>query len=345
MKYFIYLLPVLCTCFLSSCATQKKPPADLKKIYGVAAKNHSIHRNPVIIIPGILGSELYDTQTKGVLWGVYDNNYEGLKSPESIRSIALPMKQGAPLRSLKDSVIATKTLDKLRFRIAGIPITPHAYAAILKTLGVGGYLDEDVHSARDLDYGKNHFTCFQFSYDWRLSNADNAARLDAFISDKKKYVRAQYKKNYGIDKKDIKFDIIAHSMGGLMARYYLRYGKQSLPQDGSLPKLTWAGAKNVEKVVLVGTPNSGSVLAFAEAVQGKDFSPKWARVIPNNYIPKFPATVIGTYPSIFELMPRTRHRPLVDTHGKTLDFYDINLWKKYEWGFYDKKNVESQKLP
>ncbi len=43
-------------------------------------------------------------------------------------------------------------------------------------------------------------------------------------------------------------------MGGLVLRYYLRYGAQPLPEDGSIPRLTWAGAANVANAILVATP-------------------------------------------------------------------------------------------
>jgi triacylglycerol esterase/lipase EstA (alpha/beta hydrolase family) len=57
---------------------------------------------------------------------------------------------------------------------------------------------------------------------------------------------------FGIKDHDVKFDIVAHSMGGLVARYYLRYGTQDLPPDGSLPELTWAGAQYVDNLIMVG---------------------------------------------------------------------------------------------
>lgn len=45
-------------------------------------------------------------------------------------------------------------------------------------------------------------------------------------------------------------------MGGLIARYYLRYGTENLNENGSLPQLSWAGSKLVEHLVVIGTPNA-----------------------------------------------------------------------------------------
>jgi hypothetical protein len=41
-------------------------------------------------------------------------------------------------------------------------------------------------------------------------------------------------------------------MGGLLTRYYLRYGDTPLPADGTVPEPTWTGASNIEPAV-VGT--------------------------------------------------------------------------------------------
>ena len=73
-----------------------------------------------------------------------------------------------------------------------------------------------------MDYGDDHYTCFQFDYDWRRDNVENAKRLHRFIVEKRKYVRAEHKKRFGVDNPNIKFDIVAHSMGGLVVRAYLQ---------------------------------------------------------------------------------------------------------------------------
>ncbi|PQJ27960.1 lipase family alpha/beta hydrolase [Rubritalea profundi] len=139
---------------------------------------------------------------------------------------------------------------------------------------------------------------------------------------------------FGKERGEIKFDIVVHSMGGLIARYYLlRYGDQSLPKDGSPPNLNWAGAKNVNRLIMVGTPNAGSVLAFEDLVHGKHFAPKWLRAIGAVSIPSYSAAVMGTYPSIYELMPRVRHRAFVENlSDQNVDVYDVELWEKYGWG-------------
>ncbi|MGJ8657559.1 MAG: esterase/lipase family protein [Akkermansiaceae bacterium] len=314
-----------------SCSHKLKSP-DLNLIYAKAAKESDLNRNPVIVIPGILGSKLYDQKSEHEIWGVFNNRYSSPSSPEKARSIALPIGLKNGWQFDRDSVVSTGALDRAKFKVLGVPIQARAYSAILQTLGVAGYRDEELGKSGAINYGSDHFTCFQFHYDWRRSNAENAARLDAFIIEKRKFVRAKMKEEFGIDKKDIKFDIVAHSMGGLVSRYYMRYGKQQLPKDGSLPNLTWSGAKNVGKVILVGTPNSGSVLAFQELLNGKNFAPKWLQSIAGTNLPSYPAGIVGTYPSMYELMPRARHNAFVNNAGDMVNVYDSALWEKYNWG-------------
>ena len=130
------------------------------------------------------------------------------------------MAEGRSLRELRDRVEPAGALDRVRVSVFGLPLEQHAYLYILRALGVGGYRDETLGRMGQLDYGPGHFTCFQFAYDWRRDNAENARRLHEFILEKRAYVAAELDKRHGIKNADVKFDIIAHSMGGLLTRYY-----------------------------------------------------------------------------------------------------------------------------
>jgi len=282
---------------------QKKPSPDLARIYNKAAKNHSREINPVIVIPGILGSKIIDPVSKKSIWGVYDNNFLNIKKPQNVPLIALPM-YGTNERPRG---IPNGAITSVRFRALGVPIQQRAYASIMQTLGVGGFLDQDIPS-RDVDWGKSHFTCFQFDYDWRLSNAENAKALHKFILEKRKYIQVKSKQLYGVERKNVKFNIVAHSMGGLLARYYLRHGPQDLPNNGSLPP-------------------------FKDLLEGQNFIPAWERILLGVNLPKLPPAVIATFPSVYELMPRTRHQPVLNfTTNKPLDIYNFALWKQQQWG-------------
>jgi pimeloyl-ACP methyl ester carboxylesterase len=85
---------------------------------------------------------------------------------------------------------------------------------------------------------------FIFDYDWRRSAFDNAAKLESFVREK-------------IPDPFQRFDILAHSMGGLVARIYaLRHdtprswrgcsapARRSMARSRSMPRSRRAGARS-----------------------------------------------------------------------------------------------------
>ena len=317
---------------VSGCSQQRRVP-DLRGLYDRAAQAHGPDRNPIIAIPGILGSKLHDGSSDRVVWGAFGGGAADPGKPDGARLLALPMGEGDRLADLTDTVYPNGALDRIKVRLFGLPIALKAYLNVMKTLGTGGYRDEDVTLA-DIDYGRDHFTCFQFSYDWRRDLSENARRLHEFILEKRVYVEDQYRKRYGIEDPEVRFDIAAHSMGGLLTRYYLRYGGEPLPADGSVPPPTWKGAENVERVVLVGTPNGGSLNALEDLVKGRKLGP---------FLPRIEPAVIGTMPAVYQLLPRDRHGPLVDLTERDQrvgSVFDPDLWQRMGWGLADPEQAE-----
>ncbi|MEM7051979.1 MAG: hypothetical protein AAF604_20090 [Acidobacteriota bacterium] len=305
-----------------ACRPQAPATPDLSAIYNRAAQHHDAYRNPVIVIPGILGSRLIDPGSGRTVWGAFRGGAANPQRDDDLALIALPLGEDRPFVDLRDEVEPAGVLDRLEVRLAGLPFQLQAYVQILKTLGAGGYRDEAVDYG-DIDYGEDHFTCFQFDYDWRRDNVENAHRLARFIAEKKAFVAEQSQRRFGEVDPDLKFDVIAHSMGGLILRYYLRYGDQPLPADGSLPALDWAGSRHVERAILVGTPNAGSPTAAVQLIEGRKFGP---------LTPRYDAALLGTFPSIYQLLPRPRHGAIRDATGKSLDTYDAELWREMGWG-------------
>ena len=58
---------------------------------------------------------------------------------------------------------------------------------------------------------------------------------------------------------DGRFNVVGHSMGGLVARYYLRYGAAEPTPD---QPVTWAGARRIRNLILVAVPSGGSLPAL-----------------------------------------------------------------------------------
>ncbi|MEP6343150.1 MAG: hypothetical protein ABJ275_07525 [Maricaulaceae bacterium] len=326
---------------VTACASAPDQRDTLKQNYDRAAQYHAPDRNPVIVIPGILGSRLVDDETGRVVWGAFRSQYANPKNPEELRLITLPIAPEAVVAP--DRIRPDGVLEALELNLAGIPINIQAYSGILATLGAGGYRDEGL-GLNAIDYGTDHYTCFQFDYDWRLDISANAKRLKIFIDEKRRDVQRQYEIEYGIKDSPVKFDIVAHSMGSLLTRYFLRYGGEELPNDGSILPITWNGADDVERAILVAPPNAGSLDAVDQLVNGFDKG--------GPLIPRYDPVVLGTFASVYQLLPRPRHRRLIvdgDEDQPIGDIYDPKVWQDYEWGLssQDKKSQEvlEQLLP
>lgn len=317
------LLPLLLLAFILGCSSSKIP--DLGEIYDRAASHHDPDRNPIIVIPGVLGSKLIEPDSGTVVWGAFGGGSANPKKPEDARLIALPMTPKPAFINMHDEVVPDGVLESVRIRMAGLPFELKAYFHILLTLGVnGGYRDETFDPG-GVDYGSDHYTCFQFDYDWRLDNVQNARRLHDFILEKRAYVAEETRKRYGVER-EIKFDLVSHSMGGLLTRYYLRYGTADLPEDGTMPVPDWSGSRYIDHAILVAPPNAGAVETVESFAHGRRFGP---------FTPRYEATLLATFPALFQLLPRSRHGLVVDAaSGRPIEVLDPAAWERYGWGHH-----------
>ncbi len=318
----LFLIFVLGFVWLTGCSAFQTGP-DLGHLYNELAQHEDPARNPVIVIPGILGSRLVEAESGNVIWGAFGSGAVDPTTPEGARLLALPMAPETALRDLRDTVQPAGALDRIVLNFFGIPLQLNAYYNILRTLGVGGYRDQQLAESHAVDYGDKHYTCFQFAYDWRRDIVEAAQALDRFIKGKESEVQEEIFKQFGVRRTQIKFDLVAHSMGSLVARYYLRYGGADLPADGSLPPVTWAGARHVDHLVVIGPPNAGSLEAVTILIDGLRPSPLLASYSP---------AIVGTMPSVYQLLPRSRHQPLLDVDGQPVDVFDPEMWERNHWG-------------
>ena len=322
---------------LGGCSQGKAEPI-LGDLYTRAAQSGVQEDHPVVVIPGILGSRLVDPASGTTVWGAFAGDYARPDRRDGARLVALPMRPGVPLDGLDDDVEVDGALERVRINLLGLPVTLGAYADIIETLGAGGYRDQMLAAAGAVKYGSGHFTCFQYAYDWRRSNDETAASLYHYLLDRRAYVHAELVKRRGEDApppESIKFDVVAHSMGGLVARYMLRYGDELLPEEGPVPPPTWKGAALVNRLILVATPNAGSPDAVRQLVEGKDFGGGVAF-----WLPSAPAAVLGTLPSIYQLMPRPRHGTILDADGRAADVLDPAFWEDNQIGLLDPRQAK-----
>jgi hypothetical protein len=287
-----------------------------------------IERNPVIVVHGFLGSKLVNSITGENLWGDFRTWDFVSVSDEKIRGLAHPMGYKTSLKKLKNNIIPNELLETANVSCLGISVKVTAYKKLIDALVRVGYQTE----SRPLPKDKHFYNLFEFAYDWRRDLPETAKELDLFIKRKRKYLQQKYKELYGIENFDVKFNVIGHSMGGLLARYYLRYGIQDLPQDGSLPKLDWYGSKNIDILIAAGTPNGGYLDTFLEMLKG-------------GYLQSFPPAVLGTFPTYYQMLPVPQTKSIVYSDTKeAVDVFDPEVWKKMKWGIVNPEEDETLKI-
>ncbi len=322
-------MPVALALFgaLGACSVQPSLP-NLRAIYEYTAEIDPAFRRPIITIPGTLGSRLRTGRDGPFLWGGPDDLSADPDDPEGARMIALPIGDGTrPLSVLRDGIRPAGVLRKANASFLGAVVEEEIYDGIVKSLNAGGF-EFSLTRQEELERLGRNPGSFEFPYDWRRDIVEAARELHDFIERKAQQVSDVRTQRYGSAPKPeaIRFDVVAHSMGSLVLRYYLMYGDQELPADGSLPELTWAGAKRIACAVFIAPPNLGSISAFENLVNGKSLGP---------LLPTYPAALLSTHHSIYQLMPRDRHsRALFDSvDGAAVgSLYDVELWDRFGWG-------------
>ncbi|MEM8817949.1 MAG: hypothetical protein AAGE90_00260 [Pseudomonadota bacterium] len=324
---------IFCVAFVTACSVAPQLP-DLGRLYQTSVEIPAVQRRPVIAVPGLLGSRLVHQPTGKLAWGATGLSLDP-DDPQNARILSLPI--GADDETLEDLIDEVRPdgifhgADASRFFV---PVEIDVYRGLLDTLVTGGYdykLSREEELAREFNAGS-----FEFPYDWRRDIVEAARILDDFITRKAEQVRRVRAERYGAVPKEVKFDIVAHSMGTLVVRYYLMYGGQDLPADGSLPELTWEGAKNVDYVVLVAPPFRGSVTAFENLVNGKSFSPITA---------DYPPALFGTFPAIYQLMPRADEGRVLQADGRIVtELYDPDFWEEKGWGLASPDAIETLRV-
>ena len=324
----VYLMVLLTGCSATGSYTSEIKYTNV--IYGQIAKDSAnyegIKRNPIIVVHGFLGSKLVDRKTKQNIWG----NFVGMDafrvSDEELRELSYPMGYKIPLRQLRDDIVPSKLMEDAKITVLGISFELVAYKSLVDILINGGYYPEN----RPLPKDKHFNSLFLFAYDWRRDLAESAARLHKYIQVKRRYLQLKYEQRYGIKDFDVQFDIIGHSMGGLVTRYYLRYGDQDLPADGSMPKLDWRGSNYVDRAIIVGTPNAGYLDTFLEMLRGGMV---------------FPPATLGTLPTYYQMLPVPESRSIVYADNKQpLDIFDPKIWLKMKWSLVAPNQAETLKI-
>ncbi|HYP52042.1 MAG TPA: hypothetical protein VEQ42_00795, partial [Pyrinomonadaceae bacterium] len=175
-------------------------------------------------------------------------------------------------------------------------------------------------------------TYYVFAYDWRRDNVETARLLVRRVEELKRK----------LNRPDLRFNVVAHSMGGLVARYAAMYGDRDLPAGDEPPRPDWAGASAVNSVFMMGTPNEGSAEAFATLLEGYSVTEGLRRRV--RLLNKLSREDAFTVPSIFQLLPHGHTARFLDENLRAveLDLYDPEVWRRYRWAAVNDENFRAR---
>ena len=279
-------------------------------------------RKPVIVIHGLLGARLTDyADGQKNIWGNF--SYRSISQGDHFERLAHPMQYGKPLVQLQSEVRSSGMLEQSAIHVLGMEFHMNNYDILLEVLKNSGY-QEDI---TPLPKEKHFASMFIFHYDWRRDISENARKLAEFIRQKKSYLQKRYEAIYQLKDYPVRFDLIGHSMGGLLARYYALYGGAVLPEKESTPfPVTWAGAPDVSKIIMIGTPNAGYVDTLLELNRGLQLA---------SAAPTYPKALIGTFVSYYQMLPDPSCRAVQYEDGSPVDYFSEKTWEHFRWGLLD----------
>ena len=299
---FITLHSALCAFFIG-CGARRTP--NLARIFESARERKG--KRPLIVIPGILGSQIVNRKTGEVVWpSVFRSDVDGLSLPTT-----------PDLPSNRDGLEASRIVDVAK--LAKIAPEVYVYHYLLRALtDFGGYREGDWESPPE---GGDRDTFYVFAYAWRRDNVESARLLARRVEALK----------LKLGRPDLRFNIVAHSMGGLVARYAAMYGDRDLAPEGSEPRPDWAGANFVDKIFMFGTPNAGSMEALSVLLEGYSVTEGLRRRV--RLLNKLSREDVMTAPSIFQLLPHRAQARFLDENLRplTVDLYDPEVWRRYKW--------------
>jgi hypothetical protein len=259
---------------------------------------------PVVFVPGILGSELVGPDGLHV--------WLNLRNALGHHDLALP--PTLPFVECRDELRPAGLLgvDRALPRLFGFT----EYADFVSLVESAGF-------RRDRPPHQSGATYQVFTYDWRRDLVESVRLLDEAL-ERLADSRGQ---------PDLRVNLVAHSMGGLLARYYLRFGTA---EPGG--PVTWAGARRIRRLVLVATPSAGGVPALEAILKGSRVGFSYATLA---------SEVIERMPAVYQLLPPAGAPALIAADGQPLrhDLHDPATWETFGWGPFGRKPARRSVRP
>jgi hypothetical protein len=219
-------------------------------------------RDLLVLIPGILGSVLVKDGRE--VWGASAQSVIGNLVTFGRALKGLKLESGVKNDDPKDGVSPPRMLPRL-----------HMIPTFWKTDGYGklaDWLSRRFTLTRATDSQPGNLV--EFPYDWRLSNQLNAHRLaDTVVPHLERW-------RHHTQNGEAKLILICHSMGGLVARWFLE---------------VLGGRDLTRMLITIGTPYQGSINALDALVNGL-----FLRLGPVGISLE---QLVRSFPSVYQLLP------------------------------------------
>jgi hypothetical protein len=257
----------------------------------IRALSHGRVAPPLVVVPGLLGSQLVRP----------DGTVAWLNLGNALGHHHLGLPRKLPFTESRDDLRPGPLVgtDAVLPRAFGFT----EYADLVELLDGAGF---------ERGLGSSGLRYAVFSYDWRRDLVESARelgrRLDSIAADR--------------HEPEARFHLLGHSMGGLVVRYYLRYGGEEPHPDAPV---TWAGARRVASAVLVATPNGGALPALGAILGGTRVGLSYTTLA---------ASVVARLPAIYQLLPPAGVHTLLDANSVPIeaDLHAPATWERFGWG-------------
>lgn len=237
----------------------------------------------LLFVPGYYGSTLVEKDTGKIRW---------------IKASTVLFSQTGVADEIPGTNIGSKTKLVVGGLLKSVPVIPgiwevNAYNKVSEQL-------ESFATANNQRYET-------VSYDWRDDFVGNLKVIDEKI------------KSFNLKPTD-QLTVVAHSQGGLLMSYYLRYGAQ----DVETAKENWEGTKHIKKLALLAPPLHGLMILFRDIAEGTVVGINRRLLDARDY-----STFKSSY---FFLPPKGEDVGIKDDQKIVLGIHDIAKWEANKWG-------------
>jgi pimeloyl-ACP methyl ester carboxylesterase len=237
----------------------------------------------IVLVPGYMGSQLRDRQTGQMVW---------VDFPSLLRN---PLEMGVAIDQLLEHIAYPNDALEPAGIVNDVLFVPpwakqEQYGRLTQKLTEWGYQIDPPSPHPD------RLSAYTFAYDWRQDNRISARQLAKAVG------------NWRDRHNGAKAILIAHSNGGIVARWYVQ-------KEG--------GSQDVSRLFLMASPWDGAPKAIHVMMSGVDVL--GLRLFNLFHLGERLKDVIRTFPSFYQLVPHANPF-LRDQNNNTLDLFGNPSW-------------------